>query len=775
MADDDPTGDADATEELERAPEFLVQLDADLRITYHSRTPPGVGDVVGRAVTDFVPAQFHDRLRETAAVALHTGRPQHFKTSAVGPDGQDSWYSIWFIPTASESSDARLTLVATDLTQRVRTEEALEEERSVLRSLVDNAPDYILILDRGHRLRFINRIDRGFTENMLLGTPAEDFLPEAAREGAHAAIESVFETGQGTSYESEVETPAGVFWYNTRIGPVSRDGRVDRVSLVSTDITDAKRLEQGRAEERASLAQSEARFRTMVDAAPEALAIFDVESGLFDDVNPGACELFDLPRDELLKRGPLDVSAPTTPDGRRSQVVAAQKIEEAVGGGRPVFLWTHVTGSGREVPCEVRLVLLPHPERVLLRVSLIDISERLQAESERARLNDELFQARKMQAIGQLTGGIAHDFNNLLTVIMSHAELILERAPTPERARGHAEQVLEASRRASTLTQQLLAFARRQPLRPRDVDLASLVSELEELLRRTLGETIEVRTILPQGLWRCKIDPVQMENALLNLAINARDAMPEGGLLTIEVSNVEQPPEGVAPDTTEPGPHVLLVVRDTGTGMTREVRTQAFEPFFTTKDVGKGSGLGLSMVYGFVSQSGGQVRIASTPGQGTEVAIYLPRGAGHVEGAKEARGAEARADRGDGELLLVVEDDPHVRAATVEGLRELGYRTLEAEDASPALRILAGSPEIALLLSDVVLPGGVSGPELALRARDARAALPVVFMSGYPREGLAGDARPLPEVMLLRKPFTHAELAAAIQEALGSDARDARG
>jgi PAS domain S-box-containing protein len=519
--------------------------------------------------------------------------------------------------------------------------------------------------------------------------------------------------------------------------------------------------------ERAELARSEARFRTLVEHAPDAIVILDVDTGRFVDVNTNACELFGLPREKLLECGPVDLSPEFQPDGEPSKRLARDAIERAVQGGSPVFEWSHQNARGELTLCEVRLVGLPDAERRLVRGSMIDIRRRKQAEAERARLTAELHQAQKMQAIGQLTGGIAHDFNNLLTVIMGSLELMELDANDSARLRSHAEQAMDAARRAAALTQRLLAFARRQPLRPRALQLNRLIQGTETLLRRTLGETIEVETVFGAGLWHCEADPMQLENVLLNLAINARDAMLGGGRLTIETGNARLDREYArAHQDVQPGQYVMLAVTDNGTGMSPEVLSKVFEPFFTTKQDGKGSGMGLSMAYGFVKQSGGHVNIYSEQGVGTTVRIYLPRIL-HAVTKIDTRPTEGEP-LGDGSLVLIVEDDERVRILVAQMLERLGYRACCASEAEQALKLLEEQDNVELLLTDVVLPGGVNGAELSRRARELRRGLPVLFMSGYTENAIIHNGRLDRGVALIEKPFSRRELALAVHEALTS-------
>jgi signal transduction histidine kinase/ActR/RegA family two-component response regulator len=389
--------------------------------------------------------------------------------------------------------------------------------------------------------------------------------------------------------------------------------------------------------------------------------------------------------------------------------------------------------------------------------SIVDITEQRE-------FDQRLRQAQKLEAVGQLTGGVAHDFNNLLTIILGNAELLAEALETQGELRTMAEMVVTAAERGAELTRRLLAFARRQALEPRAIDVGALAAGMQEMLRRTLGEQVQVAVRRAPDGWLAEVDPGQLEVALLNLAINARDAMPGGGRLTIETGNAWLDEATAARQAdVRPGPYVTLSVSDTGCGMPEEVAARAFEPFFTTKDVGKGSGLGLSMVYGFIRQSGGHARIYSEPGRGTVVRLYLPRAA--CPGPAPPATTEAHLPRGH-EHILVVEDDPMVREHATALLLGLGYRVTAAEDGQSALARLRQAPDIALMFTDVVMPGGLHGADLAEVAQAMRPRLKVLLASGYAEQADAHRNRPEPAAQLLGKPYRRQELAVKIRRAL---------
>lgn len=400
-------------------------------------------------------------------------------------------------------------------------------------------------------------------------------------------------------------------------------------------------------------------------------------------------------------------------------------------------------------------------ERLEQRVAS-EIERRIQAEA-------ELRQAQKMEAIGQLTGGVAHDMNNLLLVIQGSLERI-ERQLSPVFDDGTARSMQLAQRgveRAAALTHQLLAFARRQPLDPKPIEANKLVAGMSDLLRRSLGETIAIETVLAGGLWRTHADPNQLESAILNLAVNARDAMPSGGRLTIETANAYlDEAYAAAHHDVKPGQYVMIAVSDAGTGMSKDAVEKAFEPFYTTKEPGRGTGLGLSQVYGFVKQSEGHVKIYSEPGEGTTVKIYLGRYTdNNVDEPADTEPQTVPAAL-QSEAILVVEDDNDVRANSVESLRELGYRIVEAADGSSALQVLESHPSIRLLFTDVGLPGGMNGRQLADEARRRRPELMVLFTTGYARNAIVHHGRLDPGVELIVKPYTYAALARKVRTML---------
>ncbi len=490
---------------------------------------------------------------------------------------------------------------------------------------------------------------------------------------------------------------------------------------------------------------------------------------------------------ELCRQGvPLSVVMASIHDEDRPRVEEA--VAEALARGGPyrceyrvldqagVLRWIEANGRvdlGPDgVPDRFPGVLVYVEHRHAVEAGLHRINEELEsrvtrAVAQREEAEEALRQAQKMEAVGHLTGGIAHDFNNLLTIIGGNIDIARRALAAAEMARANRamDSAQKGAERATALTQRLLAFSRRQPLAPKSINVDRLVAGMADLLHRALGETVRLETVSTPGLWRVEADPNQLESALLNLVVNARDAMPEGGNLIIETGNARLDRQyAEAHAEVAPGNYVVMAVTDTGHGMSRETLARVFDPFFTTKEVGKGTGLGLSMVYGFVKQSGGHVKIYSEPGDGTTVKIYLPR---LMSGAAEEEEREQLVDRAGAEqIILVVEDDDDVRSYTVEILREIGYRVLEAGDGPAALRILQRQQQkIDLLLTDVVMPK-MSGRELVDRAREHRQDLKVLYTSGYTRNAIVHGGRLDAGIEMIAKPFTYQDLAEKVADML---------
>ena len=514
------------------------------------------------------------------------------------------------------------------------------------------------------------------------------------------------------------------------------------------------------------------RLHTSLDSLSQGVAVFSAERRL-TDWNPCFEQLLALPKALLRIGTPYSIfvehtaaEAPKPEAQANNDALPAGFLESETqirhGLSRPgePVVYERSRSDGRRL--EVRRTTMPDGGFVL---TITDMTKRAEAEA-------VLREAQKMQAIGQLTGGIAHDFNNLLTVILGNLEITRAKLAGDAALHGRIERATWAAQRGATLTAQLLAFARKQPLAPTPIDIALTIPDLIPLLRRTLGEHIDVRYVETAGLWPAMADAAQLESAVLNLALNARDAMPGGGRLTIELAN-KVLDENYARQHAEvtAGDYAMLAVSDTGHGMSREVASRVFEPFFTTKPDGQGTGLGLAMVFGFVKQSDGHVKIYSEPGEGTTVRIYLPRAAF----APARQPASAPVDLPSGSAtILVVEDEPSVREISVAILADLGYRVLEAGDGEEGLRVFgAHASEIDLLLTDVVLPGKMRGRALAEQMSAIRPAIKVIYMSGYTENSIVHHGRLDEGVHLIAKPFKREQLARKIADVLAPVATEA--
>ncbi len=533
-----------------------------------------------------------------------------------------------------------------------------------------------------------------------------------------------------------------------------------------------------------ALADSEQRYRTLFDSIDEGFCIIEFCDGphgplsdyLHIEANPAYALHAGIPNVVGQK---LREMVPDEADGW------AELYGSVLRTGVPIRFERELVATGRYL--ELAAFRIEPPGRRQVAVLFQDITARKKAEEAMLRMNETLEarvaeaiaerkqaeealrQSQKMEAVGQLTGGIAHDFNNLLTGIIGSLDLLqvrLRQGRTAEIDR-YVAAAQGASKRAAALTHRLLAFSRRQTLDPKQTDVNRLVIGMEELIRRTVGPQITLEVVTAGGLWSTLIDSSQLESALLNLCINARDAMPEGGRITIETANKWLDDRAAKDRDLPPGQYLSLCVTDTGTGMTPDVIARAFDPFFTTKPIGQGTGLGLSMVYGFVRQSGGQVRIYSEVGHGTTMCLYLPRHYGNAAENVVTDAPATSTPARSGKTVLVVDDEPSVRMLVTEVLEELGYISVEAPDGPAGLRMLQSDMRIDLLITDVGLPGGINGRQLADAARTTRPDLRVLFITGYAENAIIGNGQLEPNMGVLTKPFVMETLARRIIEMSG--------
>ncbi len=710
-------------------------------------------------ITDIRPPEDVARLRKLVRGlgpgVRHSGEWRH-----VAKDGRQMVVEVTGHGLTFAGRPASL-VVATDVSERRRAEDALRATEAQKGAVIALALDAVIVIDgRGCVLDFNPAAERmfGYRRADVLGREmAELIIPAAQRDRHRQGIRHYLATGEQVVFGQRLELTAlradgSEFPAEIAIDAIDLDGRPIFTGFVR-DITERLRGEQALREGEARLRASEERYRHVVDLIREAVWIHVDGTIIF--ANPAAASLFGADETEALIG--RSIFSLIHPDDRpraleRTRIAVGERI------GIPNAEMRLLGLDGRIRIAELHAVPFLQDGALHIMSAGHDVTAQREAEA-------RLQQAQKMEAIGQLTGGVAHDFNNLLTVVIGNLDSAVRQASSDTRR--PMEAALEAAERGAALVQRLLAFSRRQTLVPEAVRLNQLVAGMGDLLRRSLGEDIEIETKLAPELWAALADKGQVENALLNLAVNARDAMPDGGKLTIETSNV-QTDEAYAVRNPEavPGEYVLLAVTDTGSGMSPEVIEHAFEPFFTTKEVGKGSGLGLSMVYGFAKQSRGHVKIYSEIGHGTTVRLYLPRLTSGTAQAPAKAVAEASEHPRGGETILVVEDDANVRVLVLAQLQGLGYRVLAAADGREALDILGNGAAVDLLFTDVVMPGGMTGRQLGEAARRAYPHLRILFTSGYTQDSITHQGKLDQGVHFLSKPYRLQMLAKKIREAL---------
>jgi PAS domain S-box-containing protein len=639
-----------------------------------------------------------------------------------------------------------------DITAKRRAEEALRENQILLRSVIDAVPATISVKDLQGRYVLVNKTFAEFHDKPVQWfngrTAAELYSPEhmVVVEGREA---EVIATGQPSMlYETERQHADGhkTTWLASKAPLRDDGGNVKYVATVSVEISDRKLAEE-------KLHESERRFRHLVESTDIVPYTWDLQTRRYTYVGPQAEKLLGYPVSAWTGEG-FWMSRLHPEDSLRAMAAARRLHDDKVGGTEEY----RMIGKD-DKPVWVRDIVDVEQQadgRYIAYGVMIDVTDS-------KRQTEALIQAQKMDIIGQMTGGVAHDFNNLLTVIIANLHMILASAPADAAMQRRLNMISQAAERSSELTKRLLAFSRRQTLMPKTTDVNGLVSGMTELLRRTLGSTIEIDLQLSPDLWQSHVDPAQLESALVNLAVNARDAMKNSGRLDITTSNQILHADENKPEKPS-GSFVMLAVRDSGCGMTLDVMKKIFEPFFTTKEVGKGTGLGLSMIYGFVSQSGGWVDVESEIDRGTVFKLYLPRAKVEAAEIEKMEEQTVSVEPEKKETVLCVEDDPQVRSTVRELLLTLGYAVREAENGASALMQLHLNKDIKLLFTDIVMPGGMSGAVLAKEAVRQRPELKVLYTSGYAKGHLDEEGIWLP------KPYSPDDLARKVREALDANA-----
>jgi PAS domain S-box-containing protein len=751
---------------LATALDAVITIDAEGRIrSWNSRAEAIFGwaeaEVVGRPLAEVAipPAQREahrkgmERYRETGQGPLLNRR---IEVTALRRDGSEFPVELSITPIGT---GAGLTFSGflRDLTERRRSEVSLKESLERFRNAASATNDLIYEwnLESG-TLDWFGDID----DNLGYG-PGEFprtikawegiIHPEDATRVAKGIERHIAEGGRFMEeYRIRRKDGSVRFWSDRGVVLRNDQGKSVRRIGATADITDRRRLER----ERGKLLE---RLQIQMERMPVACILTGPDYRI-SYWNPAAVRIFGHSAAEAAGRAIEELILPTP-----ARPAAADHLRSLAKKDMSAHVtWANVAKDGRKVTCEWHTTPLLDAEGSFagIQAMAIDITER-------ATLEGQLRQAQKMEAIGRLAGGIAHDFNNLLTAVSGYSDLLLETIKREDPIRGHVDEIRKAAQRAADLTRQLLAFSRKQVLEPRLLDLNGVLTEMDKMLRRVIGEDIDLVTYLDASLGHVKADPGQIEQVVMNLVVNARDAMPKGGRLTIETRNVEldESYARTAPDV-RPGPYVLVSVSDNGSGIPPEVLPHLFEPFYTTKERGKGTGLGLSTVYGIIKQSGGHVTVYSEPGRGATFKVYFPRVAETADAAARPGTRRRRAPKGT-ETLLVVEDEAPVRRLLLQVLRQNGYRLLEAPNAAEAIAAAERhAGPIHLMVTDVVMPG-MSGRELAQKLAPVRPDMKVLFMSGYTENAIVHHGELDPGTAFIAKPFTPDSLARKVREVLG--------
>jgi two-component system, cell cycle sensor histidine kinase and response regulator CckA len=664
-------------------------------------------------------------------------------------------WSILLVMVSFTAAAGRLYMVQRQL---LYSSQESQKNMSLLQGIIEGTTDAVFVKDLQGRYLMINSagaVPLGRTVEEVIGKDASELFPPETGRQIMERDRAVLESGDTCTYEQR-GIPADVtrVYLSTKSPYRDATGRIIGLVGISRDITDRKRAEE-------EIRKSEQRLRIHVEHTPLAVIEWDLQFCVAD-WNAAAERIFGFSREEAMGR---HASFMVPPAIRQHVDQIWRGLLNKKGGTRSTN--ENSTKDGRTISCEwYNTPLVDENGRVLGVASLV------QDVTERVALEEKLRQSQKMEAIGRLAGGVAHDFNNLLTVIIGYSQILAEGVPAPSRLKDATKQIRSAADRAAGITKQLLAFSRKQVLSPRVIDLNDVMMNIDTMLRRLIGEDIEILTVPGRELGTVKADPGQIEQVIMNLVVNARDAMPSGGKLTLETDNAELD-EAYARDhaPVQPGRYVMLAVSDTGTGMTADTQAHIFEPFFTTKEVGKGTGLGLSTVYGIVKQSGGFIWVYSEPDKGTTFKVYFPR----IDQRAEGVGAEkkpAGVQRGT-ETILLVEDDEQLRQLISSVLGESGYKVLAAAGTAEGLALCRNNHnDIRLLVTDVILPG-MNGRQLAEQVKQISPHTRVLYISGYTSNAIVHYGVLDPGLWFLPKPFSLSALVAKVREVLDAESPEA--
>ena len=708
-------------------------------------------EAVGNNIDLIVPPDRQAEVHETLRRIRWGERIEHSQTVRTRKDGNQLQVSLSISPI---KNPAGLIIGASktcrDITESKRTQQALRQQIEERRRIFETSQDLILVLDSAGMLVQVSPSSEtilGYVPEEMIGRSAIEFIPADDLDIARNEMRAARRGRQARHFDTRVVHKDGrcvtLSWTGTWSEPVKRHFFVGR------DMTESRRAQE-------TLRESEQLARGIIDTALDAFVQID-ESYNILNWNPQAKNIFGWPRQDALGKDFIElIIAPADREDLKMALARSRRSGEGpiLGRRREITALRH---DGKEFTAELSITALRRREGIVFNGFFRDLTDKIATE-------EWIRQAEKMEAVGQLTGGIAHDFNNILTVITGTIEILADAVAKEPQLAAITRMIDDAASRGAELTQHLLAFARKQPLQPRETDINTLIVDTAKLLRPTLGEQIEVESVFEDETCVANVDPNQLATAIINLSLNARDAMPGGGKLILETGSafLDENYASMHGDV-RPGRYALIAVSDTGTGIPASIRDKVFDPFFTSKGPGKGTGLGLSMVYGFVKQSAGHITIYSEEGRGTTIKMYLPPGTG---ASPASENSPVPRVQGGHETILVVEDDKPVRDYVLTQLHSLGYLTLDSANAANALAIFEAGNEFDLLFTDVIMPGAMNGRQLADELQKRKPGLKVLFTSGYTENAIIHHGRLDSGVLLLAKPYRKSDMAAMIRKAL---------